>query len=60
MTDGNCKIRHFPKLRHCNFLFQTLFSMKSNWALDCMTRGRYPDGGNTVQHTHDCDVGQMA
>jgi hypothetical protein len=25
-----------------------------------MTRDRYPDGRNTVQHTRDCDVGQMA
>jgi hypothetical protein len=34
--------------------------MKSNWTLGCMTRDRYPDGRNTVQHTRDCDVGQMA
>lgn len=34
--------------------------MKSNWTLGCMTRDRYSDGRNTVQHARDCDVGQMA
>jgi hypothetical protein len=40
--------------------FRALFSMKSNWALGCTTRDRCPGGRNTVKHTRDCGVGQMA
>jgi hypothetical protein len=34
--------------------------MKSDWALGCMTRGRYPDGRNAMQNTRDYNVSQMA
>jgi hypothetical protein len=63
MTDGPLSTAQnlsFPQILSLQFLFRALFSMKSNWAFGCIGRDRYPDERNTVQHTRDCDVGQMA
>jgi hypothetical protein len=47
MTDGplaKAQNLAFPQIASSQFRLRALFSMKSHWALGCMTPDRYPDG----------------
>jgi hypothetical protein len=60
-TERTRRILTPSKILSLQFPVQSLFSMKSDWALGCTTtRDRLCDGSNAGGCNRDCDIGQTA